>query len=218
MNALIGKARERELVAKVAARYRGEGYETATSGPDFLDGRPDLVLQRGDERVVVEIKTARSPAPHLERWAKEIAGHPGWRLDVVVVDESESDVLSSLTPQPLASLGRQIDEARELIAAGHVIAGGLLAWSSFEGVGREALRRTAAAEPVDDTPSLVRLLLTNNFVSDEEYRRLDEARGRRNALAHGYAVEPSDAALFEDTLKVARDLMAELMARDGTAR
>lgn len=219
MNAQIGKAREQELLAKVAERYRGEGYEVVGEAPAFLEGRPDLVVQRGDERVVVEIKTARASAPHLREWASEIAHHPEWRLDVVVISESEGDALSVFEPQSLASLQSQIDEASQLIERGHVVAGGLLAWSCFEGVAREALARSGVrAEPVDDSASLVRLLLANNFVSDDEFRRLDEARMRRNAMVHGYSAGPGDASLFQEATRLGRELIAEAAARSKPDR
>lgn len=80
-------ASERERIEVLAEEYRAQGYEVSVEPdpsrlPAFLSGyRPDLVVTRGDERTVVEVKSRRSlsteaQARHL---ARLIEGEPGWQ-------------------------------------------------------------------------------------------------------------------------------------------
>src|SRR4051794_40500240 len=86
---------EHESPEKVAQRYRDEGYGVVVKPqtdlvPPFLAGfQPDLIATRGNESVVVEIKTNRidlSNNPTITRLAEVVNGQPGWRLDVVVLE------------------------------------------------------------------------------------------------------------------------------------
>lgn len=57
---------ERERLLQLAEEYRGQGYEVSFQPnpddlPDFLKTyRPDLVARRGDEAVIIEVKSRSS--------------------------------------------------------------------------------------------------------------------------------------------------------------
>ena len=83
-----------ELTRQVAEDYRSKGYEVSLQpGPDQLPPslagyRPDFVARKGDETVVVEIKsrpTSRREPP-LESLAKAVRALPGWRLELVLAE------------------------------------------------------------------------------------------------------------------------------------
>ena len=84
-------------IQALAARYRQEGFEvvaepSASELPAALRPfQPDLLARRGDEMVVVEVKTRR---PKGEAWRKveqlaEVARSlPRTRFDLVVLDDA----------------------------------------------------------------------------------------------------------------------------------
>jgi hypothetical protein len=56
-------SRERRRARAIAEGYRNRGYEVSEGPspaqlPDFLSGyRPDLLVRRGDEAIIVELKS-----------------------------------------------------------------------------------------------------------------------------------------------------------------
>ncbi len=76
---------------RVAKSYQKQGYRVAASPdpgslPAFLsDCHPDLIAERDDDRVVVEIKPTGSlrGANDLVEIAERVATQPGWRLELV---------------------------------------------------------------------------------------------------------------------------------------
>ena len=59
-------ALENERASAIAAEYRRKGYEVIEQPsteqlPDFLSGyQPDLIVRKGDEAIIVEVKTRSS--------------------------------------------------------------------------------------------------------------------------------------------------------------
>jgi hypothetical protein len=84
---------------RVAASYRKQGYQvTLPVAPDalpaFLRGcHPDLIAERDDDRVVVEIKPAGAlkGANDLVDLAERVARQPGWRLELVTFRDRDPD-------------------------------------------------------------------------------------------------------------------------------
>ena len=79
-------ALERERASAIAAEYRRKGYEVIEEPsteqlPDFLSGyQPDLIVRKGDEAIIVEVKTRSSLAayPQIRELARTLEGEPGW--------------------------------------------------------------------------------------------------------------------------------------------
>ena len=159
---------------EVAQEYRARGYEVVVGpGGDQLPEslvpyRPDLLARRGDERVVVEVKSWASPGqgPKLEDLARAVKAQPGWRFDVVLTDPEalrlpdggarawdEEDVAHGLA------------EVDALLGAGHTEPALLLAWSATEAT----LRLLAAREEIElargDPPYLLERLATRAAIT-----------------------------------------------------
>src|SRR5438270_11412424 len=88
-------AMELEALERIAKRCRDEGYDLIVHPrgdqvPHFAAGfELDLIATRGNEGVIVEIKTNRidlSHEPQVTRLAQIVNAQPGWRLDVVVLE------------------------------------------------------------------------------------------------------------------------------------
>lgn len=80
---------ERERIQTLAEEYRSKGYKVAIEPdssylPAFLSGyRPDLVVTRGDERTVIEVKSRQSLSAMEAQSQKGIAyskGNPAGSL------------------------------------------------------------------------------------------------------------------------------------------
>jgi hypothetical protein len=89
---------------RIAADYRRQGYRVTqpvrdSAMPSFLhDCRPDLIAERDDDHVVIEIKRSDKlrGSNDLEELAARVAAEPGWRLELVTLgtEGDEADVLS----------------------------------------------------------------------------------------------------------------------------
>jgi Holliday junction resolvase len=80
---------ERERLLELAKEYRQKGYEVLLSPkpeelPDFLRGyRPDMIVRRGEEKVVIEVKSRPSiaSAQYLRGLAQAVEEHPVGELN-----------------------------------------------------------------------------------------------------------------------------------------
>jgi len=210
---------ERNLVNRVAERYRRQGYDVLIAPigeqrPKFLsEFEFDLIARRGEESVVVEVKWGERAGsePAVRKLAAEVARHPGWRLDLVLGQESEGAITFESMMTPLAKeLVAQLDEGLELCGNDHLVAGTLLIWSAFEG----AARLVAAREGLETAPTtaplaLIRALVSDGLIDDSEYETIKAAYQRRSGIAHGFASAPEDRETFEKLSEIAQRLLRE---------
>ena len=84
----------------------------------------------------------------------------------------------------------------------------LLLWSIIEAAGRHRL------SPLKIPPTrrisssaLIKMLLTEGIIEDDDYSILRRGLAVRNAVAHGFLNQPVDAALFVELRKRARTLL-----------
>jgi REase_AHJR-like len=88
---------ERQRVRALVEEYRSKGYEVIEMPspeqlPDFLTGyRPDLLIRKGDETIVVEVKSRASLGkdPQIRELARLLSSKPNWNFELVVVREEE---------------------------------------------------------------------------------------------------------------------------------
>jgi hypothetical protein len=112
MSTAIDEAEERE-VKLVARRYERAGYRvtrpaSSAGAPQFLEGFvPDLIAERDEDRVIVEVKRSNAVkgGNELKDIAERVAGIPGWRFELVVIAPAE-DMASRRQPV-LHSLSQQ---------------------------------------------------------------------------------------------------------------
>ena len=105
-DAVVAKKRR-----QVAAGYAQQGYRVVEPGadtiPPFLrDCQPDLIAEREDDHVVVEIKQASAlkGSNDLTELAARIAGQPGWRLELIALGGDGSDAAILSTPHWLEQM------------------------------------------------------------------------------------------------------------------
>lgn len=199
---------ERECLLKIAEEYREKGYEVLFQPqledlPDFLRGyQPDMVAQRGEEKVVVEVKSRSSlnasSAQSLRYLAQEIEKHPGWRFELVMTNPDDSiystQVEGSLQEREIAS---RVEVAKEL-ADKHPESAILYAWSLAEATLRLLAEREELSLQRFDPAYLLKQLVTEGIISKAEYDLLRNTSSLRDVIAHGFkAAQLTPSSVYE---------------------
>ena len=125
----------------IAEEYRSKGYEVIEEPaqeqlPDFLSGyHPDLLIRKGDEARVVEVKSraALAKEPQIRDLARLLHTKPNWNFELVILGEKEQ----MRTPEGAHPFDREdilsgIQAPERLLELGFSEAALLLAWSSSE--------------------------------------------------------------------------------------
>ena len=209
---------EKQRIQEVADEYRSKGYDVTVEPkkeqlPDFLAlYRPDMLVHKDDEFIVVEIKTRADLArsDRMQKLAQTIQEHPGWRLELILTHPDR------LTHEELArSFGerdttRIVQEASTLLESNLTEAALLLAWSATEA----ALRLLAFREDVvleKRGPNyLIERLTTEGVISREDYRSLADTLRLQNEVAHGFKADISQAQVQRSLELIQRFLENEL--------
>lgn len=210
---------EREAIRQYADWYSQRGYQVSVEPspgelPEFLRTlAPDLIARRDGENIVVEIKTS-SPASfeQVQQLARALEHRAGWKLQVVYADlvdpewapPSELPEISELLTR-LASVG-SVDKADHSSQF-------LLLWSIIEAAARHRLS-SLKIPPTRriSSSALLKMLLTEGIIEDDDYAVLRRGLAVRNAIAHGFLNQPVDAALFEE-LRNAAGLLLPAVSR-----
>jgi len=134
----------------------------------------------------------------------------GWELQVVYVD----------LPDPEWQPPPRLPEKKDLLARLDLIGGAsededqsrlvfLLVWSIFEAAARHRLL-ASEIPPTSriSSSALLKMLLTEGIIEDDDYAILRRGLAARNAIAHGFLNQPVDAALFEEIRGAAKDLLS----------
>lgn len=210
------RATESELVRRVAQRYRDEGYDVRiepSSGelPFDVGGyQPDLLAIRGDEHLMIEVKTSsrREPLDRLVAVANVVRQHPQWRFLLVTSDDvARGDLVLPEQDLPTWSdLRKELENVRQLETNGAHSAALLVTWSLLEGI----LRRHSWDEhlPIHRLPTsaLIKQMYSLGELSAAYYDSLLQILTTRNEAAHGFV--PKNAHESDTTL---RDVAATLL-------
>jgi hypothetical protein len=184
-----------QAIERIAKRYRDEGYDVIVLPqgdqiPPFLAGfRLDMIATRGNEYVVVEVKTNRidlSSDPYAARLAQIINAQPDWRLDLVVLEaETQVERAAQEASEPSdAQLDQLLKSADELAEKGYAPYACVVAWAGLEAAMRrvrdegELYGKTSAIE-------LMRTMYSNGILSREQFDRLRNSYKIRTQVVHG---------------------------------
>ncbi len=212
---------EREQLLKIADKYRNQGYEVtfhpnSEDLPIFLKNyRPDMIVRRGEETVVVEVKSRSSlstlPPHYLSDLAEVIEKHHSWRLDLVM-DNSGDD--NPYPPKSEGSLQRQEIESRLPIAkqiVGQNLESSILyVWSLVEATLRLISEKEELNLKKFDPLSLVKQLTYEGIISRSDYQLLMNALSLRNAVAHGFKTNELTLNSVHQLIEVTENLLTDL--------
>ncbi|MEO0457595.1 MAG: hypothetical protein AAF152_13590 [Cyanobacteria bacterium P01_A01_bin.114] len=217
---------ERERLLKLAEAYRSQGYEVSFHPnsedlPDFLKNyRPDLIVRRGDESVIVEVKSRSSlnfsSTQYLRNLAQVVEQHPGWRFELVVTNPEDvpysQKAESSLQKSDIEA---RLQVARQL-ATQHLESAILYSWSLVEAT----LRLVAESEKLSlqrfDSSYLVKQLATEGLISRSEYQLLMNALSLRNTIAHGFKTTQLTQEPVYGLINIAEQLLEALHSGSDT--
>ena len=211
---------ERDRLLQLAEEYRNKGYEisfhpTPEDLPDFLKNyRPDMIVRRRDEAVIIEVKSRRSlnssSRQYLQNLAQSVEQHPGWRFELVMTNPEDA----AYSPKAEGSLQKpeietSLQVARQL-ATQHPESAILYSWSLVEAT----LRLVAEHEELSlqrlDSLYLVKQLVTEGVISRPEYQLLMDGLSLRNAIAHGFKVTQITQESVFELIDVSEQLLKTL--------
>ena len=185
---------ERKFVEKKAAEYRSRGYEVEENCQlDFLPGyRADLVVRKGEETRVIEVKarTSLARSSRMTELADILYEKPGWSYDLLLVGEPEK-LESPEGAKPFAEeeIRRRLAEAAVVLEKGSGEAAYLLVWSACEAAIRN-LNETAeiSITRVTTASYVLDMAVMHGIISREDNDYLTDMMKYRNAIAHGFDV------------------------------
>lgn len=210
-------------VAAIADRYRQRGYQVveepdAKHLPDFLQGfKPDLLAENGAESVVVEVQSYGQVARSrdLERLAKSVERHPGWRLELVLSNPTEPSADEPLSAESkLPTIGFQeiedlIGNSKYLASVGDSRAAVILLCSALEAALRIGLERIPASFINNVPVAIIKQGVAYGLMDPEDFNTLSQLLPVRDTAVHGFA-GPVDADLLDKSTRITKSILAEV--------
>ena len=193
MNAAEWRVSHDLLLENARRDYERRGYRFLAEPPEEMLPerlrmfRPDAVALGPSGNVAVAVKRGgpRQSGPTLAELARRVGEEPGWTLDVIYVPERPEEA-QRLHPPSIESIGQQLEEATQLLAARHTRAALLLGWAILEsllriragGTDERTLRPLTAF-------ALAEQAAMDGLIEPEDADRLRRLARLRNAVAHG---------------------------------
>uniref|UniRef100_Q07I63 REase AHJR-like domain-containing protein n=1 Tax=Rhodopseudomonas palustris (strain BisA53) TaxID=316055 RepID=Q07I63_RHOP5 len=184
----VQEDREADLIEVLLPRFQADGYDVYVHPspsilPPFMRSyRPDAIALKSDKKIAIEvIRSADAGSKDVRDLQSLFADQSDWELRVIYAPplSSKSDLAVASRPLILDTI-RRVEELR---AAGNRLPALVMAWSTFEAIGR-ALLPARLGRP--QTPArLVEVLASDGIVTPEEAEVLRRASAIRNVVAHG---------------------------------
>jgi uncharacterized protein YutE (UPF0331/DUF86 family) len=213
---------ERQRARALAEEYRSRGYEVIEEPspaqlPDFLSGyRPDLLVRKGDEAIVVEVKSRSSLAKdaQIRELAQLLQTKPHWNFELVVVGESERmSAPAGARPFERDDILRRIEAAEKLLESGFSEAALLLAWSTSEATLRLLIEEEGIVLDHLNPPYILKQAVMHGVIARDEYNFLTNVIKYRNALVHGFKTLDFDPALVSELISRTKRLLQSTSAQ-----
>ncbi|WP_420622490.1 hypothetical protein [Candidatus Poriferisodalis sp.] len=195
---MMMNAAARKALMSAKARYEADGYIVSVKQrlPVPFDAFvADAIAQRGDEFVVVDVRSA-----NMDDWSRDRLGmlremlrtKSGWRLDILTYTTEAPP-----TVPDLEDIERRVLEARRLSDTSPDAAA-LLMWSAIEGaLLRVAHRRDIAPKRRLPPRNLIQQLTIDGILSDNQSAAVREFACRRDEIAHGMRADTPAPEQFD---------------------
>lgn len=205
-------ANEQATLERMAKKWKEQGFEVylepiGSIVPPFLErSRPDAILIRDNERIVVEV--IRKGQPHLEKKIEQIqslfSGRSDWRFEVVYAGE-QVDAVPHVERSVILST---LDSANSLMAV-DVRASLLLLWASLEAVARNFFERQTIRP--QSPGRIVELLAGSGNITPSEAKLLRRLVQARNRVIHGEL----NTSIEADDVKLMKSIVTNLAQEVG---
>jgi uncharacterized protein YutE (UPF0331/DUF86 family) len=210
----IFEGSEAEVIESLLPRYQAEGFDVYVNPspsilPPFMKAyRPDAIALKKDKKIAIEVVGSTPRSEEKIRTLQSLfADHQDWELRVFYASPVASSKLLEVASIP--SINESIQRVIDLKETGHLLPALVMAWATFEAVGR-ALLPEEFRRP--QTPArLVEVLGSEGYITPEEADILRAASTIRNAIVHGQlnsAVDPKVLEGFVAILKTLVKLLA----------
>jgi hypothetical protein len=209
-------SRERQRARAIAEEYRSKGYEVIEQPSpeqlsEFLAGyQPDILVQRGDEAIVVEVKfrSSLTKDPRITEMARLVQKEPHWNFELVLVGEEEQlNVPDGVRPFERDDIIQGLEAAERLLAAEFLAAALLQAWSTLEATLRLLSQEEGFVLEGFTPLSVLTQATSNGVISRDDYSFLAKVMKYRNALAHGFKPIDFDPTLVEELIRITKHLL-----------
>jgi uncharacterized protein YutE (UPF0331/DUF86 family) len=212
----------RRRIRDVARRYRNRGYKVIVDPhtedlPPFLHGfKPDIVAQKDDDRVIIEVKT--QPKLHgsneIVSLAERVATEEAWRFELVVTNPATSE--TSLAPPEIARLiAKLLSEAGVLFKTGLREAAIVYSFSTVEALVRDIARKHGTSGDEDSFSKLLRKLVYEGLIDYEFFHDLQKFEEERNRIVH--QIDPTLGISEREIVKIIEKVKAALSETDIAA-
>jgi uncharacterized protein YutE (UPF0331/DUF86 family) len=168
-------------------QLRAEGFEvfvrpTGLALPAFLKGySPDAIAVRGGEKLVVGIVKSGVPIRNgFEQLQDVVSKNPDWKFRAIWISSTPDESLGQVSR---SEIEKSIGSVKALIGSGNLQPALLMAWATFEALGR-AISPDKFKRP--QTPGrLIEVLAGSGALTPTEADRLRGLAKTRNLLIHG---------------------------------
>jgi uncharacterized protein YutE (UPF0331/DUF86 family) len=200
----------RQVLEQLVPQLQAEGYTVYLEPsrqllPPFMEGyTPDAIALRRDKNLAIEvIVEGPSSKANEDRLKRRFESRKDWELRFYYVRPAgRRDGLPAMANQTIDS---SIESLEGLISSGQISAAVLMAWATFEALGR-ALSPDKFARP--QTPArLIEVLAADGSVTPSEADLLRKLANSRNRLIHGTLndkIDPAELTKFVAILKTLR--------------
>jgi hypothetical protein len=169
-----------------------------------------LLVRRGDEAIIVEVKSRLSLAKdhQIRELARLIQTKPHWNFELVVVGEGEQlSAPEGAQPFERDDILRSIKATERLVALGFSEAALLQAWSTVEATVRLLSKEEGLVLEGLTPLSILTQATSNGVLSRGDYNFLTKVMKYRNALAHGFKTTDFDPALVTELVSLTKRLL-----------
>lgn len=200
---------ESVVLERLVPDLKSQGYDVFVHPgrqmvPAFLETyTPDVIALRKDKNLVIEIKHRSGQSENsLRELAKRFEGQSDWEFRVVWVNPSETQ--DRLTPQSDEAIAKRIAEISGLLKVGFVDSAMLLAWATFEAVGRKMMTKEFSRP---QTPGrLIQVLAKEGHITPDESDLLRKLADTRNRFIHGELTTATDRSDVESFIGILSSL------------
>lgn len=211
----VSGSSEAEVIESLLPKYQAEGYDVYINPspsilPPFMQTyRPDAIALKKDRKIAIEVVGTASPSTQkITRLQSLFEGHDDWELRVFYASPAASTNLVEIASIP--AINDSIQSVIDLKSAGHLNPALVMAWATFEAVGR-ALLPNQFRRP--QTPArLVEVLGAEGYITPEEADILRTASSVRNAVVHGHLNATVDEKTLDGLVAILQTLAGLLTA------
>lgn len=187
--------KEAEKTRELTQELEAKGYVVKVEPsldelPFSMHGyRPDLVAQKGQEGIIIEIKGSlkRLPINRFQDISKQVSDHKGWRFALVTLDDPLESSLDSfdVNVPDLEYVKERFKKIDDVIRMQMLSAAILEGWSLIEACLRICADRANIPVTFLEASRLINHLYSEAEISMGQTDQLKELMKYRNKVAHG---------------------------------